>query len=368
MRLPHPWTRALNARDTRNVQPRTIDVSALWPKIRVLNRGLVEIPGAWVNPFTVSGDGRLVFATIHTDDWAGVAAIPTDGSGYTRIFQFANPDMDQVTGGSFDGRWLVWSESHDPADRGDWSIRAWDAESGQVQTVAEAPRKDGRTIPGPFVFPTVDHGMVAWAQASPEGGREIHLYSLADRRDRTLAAGDVGSSPVTFWWPYIIWQVRDQSGPEDRAGRVMTADATTGEPVEPTPAPAAIRQLWFMAASESVLAWTDGGILWVWRPGEAAARAVFRAPDGDYIQFLSIAGDLTTWDGVTGPWVADLRSGSVAKLPQLYGGRHARGTALLVVEPTSQVRSRHPPLRIRFADVGQFEPLPTCASSTPETD
>src|SRR5581483_10061466 len=52
----------------------------------------------------------------------------------------------------------------------------------------------------------------------------------------------------------------------------------------------------------------------------------------------AIAHDMIAWDGVMGPWVADVRSGSVAKLPQQYGGLFARDSALLVVAPTSRQR------------------------------
>ncbi len=335
-----------------------VAVPAAWQA--VLDRGIVDVPESHLVPFGVSGDAQSVFAALYSPEWSGVAMVSARTGEYTRIFPFASPSDDQVGGGGFDGRWLAWAEQHSKRDLNDWTLRAWDSRSRQVVTVTEAPRKDGRTVSGPIVIPAVSHGMLAWVQATPNGDGEAHLYSLAHRRDQVLSSGRV-LTPITFWWPYVIWQERDGTDSVGPSGHLEMAEATTGRRVELPEALATVHHLAYLAASDSLVTWTDMVSLWIWRPGEPAAREVFHAPSGEYIQFPAIARDMIVWDGVMGPWVADVRSGSVAKIPQQYGGLFARDSALLVVAPTSLAKTARPSLRIRVADATRLPPLPGCA-------
>src|SRR5581483_6405295 len=60
----------------------------------------------------VSADGKLVFVSVYSHDWSGVVEISRTDSHVVRIRAFADPANDQVLGAQFDGRWLVWSETH----------------------------------------------------------------------------------------------------------------------------------------------------------------------------------------------------------------------------------------------------------------
>jgi len=290
-----------------------------------------------------------------------VVSVTPQGS-ITRIRAFDNPATDGVVGGAFDGRWLVWSEGHSSTDWNDWDIRAWDSSSGQVIDIATAPRVGGATVQGPFVIPVVSEGKAAWVQASRSGKGEVHLYSLAERRDRVLSAGKA-TPPVLFWGSKLLWGELDV--PEEQFGHLAMADAVTGEQLAPPEPLASLRNFGSVAASDDLVAWTtDLHSLTIWRPGEAEATQVYTTDMSDGVDWIAIAGDLVTWSGVETQWAADLRSSSVTRITQQYGDRLTNGNALLVVQPIGSLKTEEmvPLLEIEIVDATRLPPLPGCGS------
>src|SRR5207245_985380 len=84
----------------------------------MLTRGKITLPdsGPFL-PVAVAADGTRAFGGLYSDDWSGVVSMTPLGS-VTRIKAFGDPHVDQVAGAAFDGRWLVWAESHSSANAG----------------------------------------------------------------------------------------------------------------------------------------------------------------------------------------------------------------------------------------------------------
>jgi len=78
-------------------------------------------------------------------------------------------------------------------------------------------------------------------------------------------------------------------------------------------------------------------------------------------------GHLVTWGGVETQWAADLRSHSVTRLTQQYGGRYTNGNALLVTQPIGVLKNDENPvlpplLETDVVDATRLPPLPACGS------
>ena len=162
-----------------------VDLPESWRA--ALAQGKISVPDTVrLGVLAVAADGSRIFGGLYSVEWSGIVSVDRDGS-IARI----RASRSGSTGGAFDGRWLVWEESHSSTDWSDWDIWAWDSNSGEVFEVATAPRANGATVPGPFVIPAVSDGKSAWVQANQSGKGEVHLYDLATRQDRVLSAGAV---------------------------------------------------------------------------------------------------------------------------------------------------------------------------------
>jgi hypothetical protein len=276
--------------------------------------------------FANSADGHQVFGVNVRLDWSGVVSL--SAGTVTDIAAFRDQNTG-VIGGAFDGRWLVWSESHSPTDLNDWEIWSWDAATGQSTRIATAPFVDGNSVQGPFVSPVISNGKAAWVQANVAGVGEVHLYTLSDGTDRVLSSGNV-VPPVGFWGSELIWLERDSPG----EGHLAFADTTDGRILAVPDALKNVRHVGTsVAGSGDILVWDDGASLWLWRITESAPHRLYTAERGDYVEFIALAGDLVTWGGAQRQWAADLRSGSFTNLTAQFGWRYTNGDWLLVSQP-----------------------------------
>ena len=165
------------------------EMSAAWAE--ALGRGAVSLPSEGrLVPFALSPDGSSIFGGMYLPAWSGVVEVTTGGQ-VRRIRQFANLAQDQVSMGAFDGRWLIWAESHSPEDLNDWSLLAWDSARDRVTRLADAPTAGGTTVLGPLIQPAVHDGEAAWIQADATGTGAVHLFNLATNQDQVLQSGSV---------------------------------------------------------------------------------------------------------------------------------------------------------------------------------
>ncbi|MEX2157992.1 MAG: hypothetical protein WEB04_01165 [Dehalococcoidia bacterium] len=340
-----------------------MDLPASWRS--ALAQGKITLPDSdYLYPAAVAAIGGRVFGALYSDAWSGVVAVDHQGA-VTRVRAFDNPQEDQIQA-AFDGRWLVWEESHSLTNWSDWDIRAWDSTSGEVFDIASAPRVGGVPVAGPFVIPVVSQGKAAWVQANASGRGEIHLYNLVTRQDRLLSTG-TAVPPILFWGTKLVWAEKDLPG---GGGHLAMADAATGEPlIVPEPL-ASLRSIATLAASEDLVAWSEDYFhLSVWRVGEAAPKGIFAAGREDGVDWLTIAGDIVAWRGLHAPMAADLRTGSVAPLTDGNGFLYTSGRALVLVKPLGPIvkeGDEHHRSLTHFEtdviDTTKLPPLPGCPS------
>jgi hypothetical protein len=365
---PNPSVRTLVAWEAEEAARReddlfcTIELPESWRD--ALERGRVSIPdAARFFPFAVAPDGKRVFGSYYSQAWSGVVSL--DGQGNVgRIRQSSDRSLYQHQGGSFDGRWLVWSVVRSGSETNDWIIYAWDSESGNLFEVAASQKVDGTPAPGPFVIPTVAEAKAAWVQANAEGEGEVHLYDLAVREDRVLSTGKV-TPPVTFWGSRLIW-VEKPDGTITGGVRFAMADIQTRAAI-PVPDPLTyVILIGPVDASGDLLVWSEGyDDVQVWREGDPKMTQIFEDRDGQ-VDWVEIAGEhILEWRGLHAPMVADLRSRSVAPLTEENGWAYTNGTALALSRPLGPIVHyddplEAPPSETSVIDVRGLPPLPEC--------
>ena len=315
-----------------------------------------NVPGESVVPFAVSPDGHQAFVADYSASWSGVLAIPIGTGQRTRIDPFANPDVAQVVGGAFDGRWLVWTSINSTTSTDDWTMHVWDSETNRTEIVARAPHNATAALPGPIVIPDVQHGIVAWTQSDGTGSTQLHLLTLASGADRVIVAGHPGAP--TFAWPWVLWTEPVTPG---EPGVVFAATASDGKPM-PTPPPLNGIRPTFLTGGPSSAVWADQGSnrLMAWLGGDAPARVITTTQAGDPIQYPEIAGPLITWTDVHATYVADSRSASYARVTPQYGYALARASGLVIAAPGGSKQSGHGGIRMTLMPIASLPALPKC--------
>jgi hypothetical protein len=341
-----------------------VDLPASWSSALAQGTITVSTTGRYaLDVRAVASDGSLVFGNFLSDEWSGIASVDRQGSLAT-IRAFTGQHEGTI-GAAFDGRWLVWEESHSSTDQSDWDISAWDSSSGEVFDIATAPRVNGHTVAGPFVIPVVSQGRAAWVQANQSGQLEVHLYDLAARQDRVVSEGNA-LPPVVFWGSRLLWGERfTENGQE--AGHLVMIDATTGKHLDVPEPLASIRKVATMAASGDLVAWSeDFRSLNIWRVGEPKAEQIVAVALNSDVDWIRIAGDLVTWSGAFTQMAADLRSQSVAPITKQAGDRLTNGNALVVSQIVGPISKSDDPfanvVENALVDVTKLPPLPGCPS------
>lgn len=124
---------------------------------------------------------------------------------------------------------------------------------------------------------------------------------------------------------------------------------------------------WFLAGSEGAMAWTDSDrrTVWFWRVGMDEPRRIATVKRGLVAQFLTLGGDLLTWDSAAAAgFVADLRSGGVTELSKIHPYAHdgARGKGFYVTYLATQLKSPNPLQKLLALGTDDLPPLPDCTS------
>jgi hypothetical protein len=126
------------------------------------------------------------------------------------IHQLLHP-QSQIGTVATDGQWLVWSEAADQPSFFDWTMFAYDMQTGTVQMIAQAPMANGQPAPGPHSGPIVSNGYVAWSQplAPVTQGDTASLKNIVVQL-KNLSTGSVttlatSAGEVAFSWPWVAW-------------------------------------------------------------------------------------------------------------------------------------------------------------------
>ncbi|HEY3504168.1 MAG TPA: hypothetical protein VGN37_15465 [Actinocatenispora sp.] len=329
----------------------------------------VPLPAAWRQRLTA---GRIAVQpgetlTVHAVGDDGTTAIADSRLGDARTVLFVRDgarrevlrmaDRDQLYGAGFDGRYLVFSISHDPSDLSSWTLYAWDASTGGPPRLLARNAVDGagHPAPGPMLYPVVADGVAAWTAGRPDGTTELHRYTLMTGADEVVRAGHPGT-PFLFGGE-LVWP---ESARPDALTTLHAVALDSGAPAELPAALAAIRGPAFIAGTGTAAAWVDPDVhtLWVWRPTWPHPVRALRVAEGRNLQWVRVAGDLVTWDDGTAQFGADLRTGSYARLTPRYGYTVADGDALAVgYAPAAKSGGGDPPTLVRVSDL---PPLPAC--------
>ena len=342
-----------------------------------------DAPGHHFRFGLLSSDGHRWFGTLKSTDWSGLVTGRVGESSYQRIYQIGSP-VEELGILVANERWLIFSWAKD-ATWGEWRLFAWDAQNNQLLELSH--NQPGDTIPGWLILPALSNDKIAWVQGgltttSPESNQTfhstLHLYDLSARVDHVLPTMRA-IYPVVFWGNKLLWMEWEQfslQSPENRRAKIAMADALTGE-LEPPPAPLIAHQQEsaYLAASPTLLAWTDTHTLWIWHPGDAEAQAVYRQPEptnSHAIQFLTIAGPLIAWTPPSPPpMIFDTRSGSATQLNGWAAGLENNRVLIATFATTTTTKpgSTDPLLGIpvpgpsdipHIVDLSALPPLPAC--------
>ena len=252
--------------------------------------------------------GQIAFGQFNTGSESGIGSIDLGTGRFSRIVTW-NSQASGMGWMAVELPWLVWEQGNSQANLSDWSVIAWNRDTGARSTIATSRLSDGSFVFGQPPLPTMRNGLVAWAQPLPKRGdaneSDIHVRELATGHDVVVASGRVGA-PV-FAGQDLVWARRDFQD----AYSFQAVDATTLRPAE---LPAALRDpgpILYVAGSAHYLAWSGDSSQSVRVVNLDAPQLLeFRAPDLNHaFQFLQLAGHYLLYYGGASSTVLDLATG-----------------------------------------------------------
>ncbi|MGH7666966.1 MAG: hypothetical protein ACREN1_06625 [Candidatus Dormibacteria bacterium] len=202
-----------------------------------------HLPGSTtgLTPLVVAPNGKWLFASVAQKAWSGLVevnlntgterqieefskSVPSDGGPGDRLN--GSPTVSQ---GSFDGRWLVWSQTQKlKGGASSSSVLTWDSASDRVWMVA-----------GPFtsfVDPVQDPagriGLLALVSfpSGKDARSEVSMYSLRTRLLLWTRPGISGADGAFFWGGMVVVETAKASGRDPGPVRSLRAvSSSTGE-------------------------------------------------------------------------------------------------------------------------------------------
>ncbi len=320
--------------------------------------------------FAVAPDGASYFADFYSSSWSGIVEVGRASGSLQRVYQFASA-TDEVLSGAFDGRWLVWTLSTTTTNPRPASLMDWNAQTGRVATLVPTSN------PFTAIYFTLDatspaggQGWLAWT-VLPQGvgGGQYFLGDLSSGKQRALPLVTLPGYGY-FVGDLFVYAVPPASAnrepsplpsPKSTYGAVsMTSLTATPVPAELVPELDAVRNSLVSSWVAGTTVWSkQSGTLDFWPGGRSAA---FSLSIGQAIDGVAQAGPLVTWtDGDGSMYIADLRSGSFARLPMTWGGENGSAGALLYTWSPSPLTQKISPLYTSsILDVASLPPLPHC--------
>jgi hypothetical protein len=332
------------------------ELDAAWKK--VLSGGLVELSRrVSVVPLALANDEHSFFAEIYTKAYSGIVRIDAASSRVAEIKRFDDPVNDQASG-SFDGRWLVWTEYHSLEDSDDFTVWSWDSRTGRLKQIGIAQRSRKRGfLPSAWQAAVVLDGYATWEQGSgPNNLGDIHVVDLRAGRDRVVRRGHVGGSFLVNG-PLVVWPESIRPG----ALTIMrTAEAKTGRIVATPPALRSVRGGLVPVTDGRAIAYmTDEWRSLRWSPslGVAPSR-VFTAPKGDFIEnWVHLAGRYVSFTVWNKAYLADAPSGRYIQINP-GGDTHLGVKSLVLGKPPKNKANRI--ADIVFLPLKSLPPIPPC--------
>jgi len=335
-------------------------LNAAWKA--VLNRGSVGLSRrASIVPVALENDGRSFFAEIYTKAYSGVVRIDATSSRYTKIKRFSNPSRDQALG-SFDGRWLVWTEYHSLYDPNDFTVWSWDSRTGRSRQIGAAQRsKNRKFLPSSWQAVVALEGYATWEQGSgPNDLGDIHVADLKSGRNRIVRRGHPAASFLVPGrsGPLVVWPESMKPG----ALTIMrTAEAKTGRLVTTPPALRSLRGGLVPVTDGRAIAYaTDTWRSLWWSPSlEVAPRRVYTAPKGNFIEnWVHVAGRYVSFTVWPKAYLADASRGRYMEINP--GGDTHLGAKSLALGKPPKIKKLHAINDIVFLPLKSLPPIPPC--------
>jgi hypothetical protein len=267
--------------------------------------------------------GQVAFGQFDNGSEDGIGSLDLATGRMTRIVSWTTP-VSGMGWMSVELPWLVWEQGNSQANLSDWSVLAWNKDTGARSTIATSRLADGTFLFGQPPIPSIRNGIVTWAQPLPRRGdvneSEIHAFDLTTRRDIVLASGRVGA-PV-FAGRYLIWGRRESDGRYS----FQAVDAKSFAAIDlpdrlRDPGPIA-----YVAGSSRFLAWSGDSSqsVTVWTV-DSSAFVEYRSPDLTHsFQFPQLAGHFLLFYGGVASSILDLTTGAAFDVAGSLAGSDER--------------------------------------------
>jgi hypothetical protein len=206
-----------------------------------------------------------------------------------------------------DSNWIAWVEGSIQPSFVDWILYSYDRQSGQIRTLAAAPKSHPIT---PIIQISMSHGVIVWsAVEAPDG--VYHVYSVnADGSGsiNILAANAKGPQIV---WPWVVYDVRPAA--PGTSATLARQNFETGQ-VQQMAGPADVS---YFAYDGEALAWISGDTNHIFLQ-PTLDSAPIELHSGHYLQFVTLNSRLVGWGQDEGALVYDRKLAAIVQLSNLY--------------------------------------------------
>jgi hypothetical protein len=289
--------------------------------------------------------GQVAFGQFDTQSASGIGSLDLSNGRMTRIATW-DTRVSGMGWMAVDLPWVVWEQGNSQANLSDWSVLAWNRDTGRTTTLATSLLPDGSFLSGQPPLPAIRHGIAVWAQPLPKRSdyneAEIHIRDLARGADSVAATGRVGAA--VFAGRYLIWAQRD-------AGGSYSFQAVEAETLRPADLPARLRDpgpIVYVAGSAHYLAWSGddslGATIWTIDSGEFAH---YQSPDLNHsFQFMQLADHYLLYYGGTSSTVLDLLTGNAF---DVNGSLAGSDQMIVKEEPSAPATQKAQPVSSRIS-------------------
>jgi len=285
--------------------PSVTNLSTVWPHVPVRTWS----SSTW-GEIALSPDGSYALGVARAADPphlpVGAAIIDRTSGVVTVVRAFSNRDL-QVVSIAGDNDWIAWVEASQMPDLQDWILYSYDRRSGQIRTLAAAPKPNVAT---PFVMISMADGVIVWsAVEAPDG--IFHVYAInADGSNLRVIAHDARGPQIV--WPWVVYDVKP-SGP-GAPSTLVRHNLETGA-IEPIAGPTNVS---YFAYDGEGLAWVSGDGTEAFLQSPLDSRAV-QIASGSHLQFMCMNRRLVGWGQDQGTMVYDRKLRVVVQLSNLLG-------------------------------------------------
>ncbi len=293
---------------------------------------------AEVLPLGLSADGRAAYVSTWGAGFSGVAEIDLASGKLRPIQAYAHPGTDQADGSS-GGRWLVWQETYSQQSLDDYTIYAFDADTGKVRRLGHSlAAPSGAVWPSPWHAPAVSGHYAAWAQGYGPGGLvEIRLADLATGQVTVIRQGRV--QPPFFDGSLVVWPESDSPGSQTT---LHAFSLVTGRPARLPAVLQAVRGTDFVATDGTRTAYfsPDLSRLYYSAAQDQPARMVLRLSVGADFEDLAIEPGSLAWTTSAATYLASTRTGAYSRVTPQYGYATGSGPLVLISDAPPQKTGR----------------------------